>query len=109
MTASTSPLTTAAAGTAIASALSASMRTGTGLRIAARRIRTRSVGSRGIAALHVGRVVRTTSTAIIAATTAAIATATVTASTCVVRPPATAAAAMFRTATRILVRLVFAG
>jgi len=50
-----------------------------------------------------------TGTTIIAATTAAIATATVTASTCVVRPPATATAAMFRTATRILVRLVFAG
>jgi len=85
------------------------MGTGAGLRITARRIRTRSVGSRGIAALHVGRMIGMTCPTIIAATTAAIATATVTASTCVVRPPATAAAAMFRTAPRILMRLVFAG
>ena len=62
-------------------------------------------GTRGIAALHVRRVIGTARTAV----SAAIAPTTMTSTTRVVRPSATAASAMFRTATRILVRLVFAG
>ena len=89
---------TALAAMAIATTMvSASVRPGTGLRVAARRIRTRGVGSRGLAALHVGSMIGATGTAV----------STATATTAVT--PATAATPMFRTATRILMRLVFAG
>ena len=62
-------------------------------------------GTRGIAALHVRRVIGTSRTAV----SAAVAPTAMTSTTRVVRPSATAAAAMFRTATRILMRLVFTG
>ena len=63
------------------------------------------LGARGIAALHVRRVIGASR----AAVSAAVASTTRPSATCVVRPSATTTAAMFGTATRILVRLVFAG
>ena len=59
--------------------ISAAVRTGTGLRVAARRIRARGLCACGIAALHVGRMISATGAS--TAVSAALASTAVTSAT----------------------------